>query len=1033
MSSLRVETLESAETAHLEEPNPAGLSCQLYLYQREALGWMVARETAEEHGGVLADEVGLGKTVEIISLILRHRKPRGVRDPIGSSGVSSGATLIVTPTSIASQWVEELQKHAPGLTVVRFPGSADWHTQVTELARYDVILVTYDVLTKEIWRARAWQSGRNSRYPAFLMELSLWRVVLDEVQYAKGGRNAGKMVRMLTTQHRWAVSGTPMRPGEPRDVTQLLDFVCGATWLEAHGWEGLVRGWESDDQRRTAQLVAKLKPLFLRRTKVQCAAELSILPQRSQILYVDPTPAELALRTTFVHRSACRAASFHECENDSLSTHLQLSSLSPPLWASWGGSGGSSASLLVGELRNFTLVPSDLWKDMREGLKDAFLARRQDLNEIIAEGLKGLLPDEDDLGVMQGQAARDQQKKWETIRRCHGGKAVVLDLTLLQLLVASSTLAQLAGSQTAREAMAVLFEVLSTPPSPSISNERANRCEWLALRDRCALAWLTDSTRKTWLLGLRPHLDLEAGVHVINGQHVMVPRGMPRRWAELEPFLWLRFREYKASERLGATGDSMGYAIAIKARTPVQRPSGEVWVGQPMVQLDSHRMDSRLANASKEQAQQAVHDGFDEAKRLLCRSARGATNLPFELATNLGDAYRKRYAMRKKMVDSEEGVPGLAQGLDTYPYVMELAAESTLSDLLQLRAQALVRGWEADIRGQTRMVGPEDKGILAPLRAQRGVGTWFRPCERSIESILRPTAHSIRSLADKVRKEGERVELALSKGFANASVIAAMHRERVVEELDTMWARHKCFQTSSSKETKAAQASQVRLGNCPSSKIHAVLNLLTGQLNGQKAVIFTAFARAVPELKRIIEDKLGHEGAVVSVATLTSKVERENISKFKHDPECRILVVQAGSTLSGAGASGLTLTAARHVILMDVLPDPMVELQAIGRVHRISQKHETTVWHVVSRGSIDVVLRHIRNLGPHRREVCLRSLLVTRPGDASLEKLPALAEIDSPETQELARLADQVDEAGEASTVPLSARSEPRPPRPPRV
>ena len=308
MSSLRVETLESAETAHLEEPNPAGLSCQLYLYQREALGWMVARETAAEHGGVLADEVGLGKTVEIISLILRHRKPRGVRDPIGSSGVSSGATLIVTPTSIASQWVEELQKHAPGLTVVRFPGSADWHMQVTELARYDVILVTYDVLTKEIWRARAWQSGRNSRYPAFLMELSLWRVVLDEVQYAKGGRNAGKMVRMLTTQHRWAVSGTPMRPGEPRDVTQLLDFVCGATWLEAHGWEGLVRGWESDDQRRTAQLVAKLKPLFLRRTKVECAAELSILPQRCQILWTRPQQSSLCARLLCIAARAERPA-----------------------------------------------------------------------------------------------------------------------------------------------------------------------------------------------------------------------------------------------------------------------------------------------------------------------------------------------------------------------------------------------------------------------------------------------------------------------------------------------------------------------------------------------------------------------------------------------------------------------------------------------------------------------------------------------------------------------------------------------------
>ena len=123
---------------------------------------------------------------------------------------------------------------------------------------------------------------------------------------------------------------------------------------------------------------------------------------------MDPTPAELALRTTFVHRSACRAASFHECENESLSTHLQLSSLSPPLWASWGGSGGSSASLLVGELRNFTLVPPDLWKDMREGLKDAFLARRQDLNEIIAEGLKGLLPDAGPSGKRPTEEVGDQ-------------------------------------------------------------------------------------------------------------------------------------------------------------------------------------------------------------------------------------------------------------------------------------------------------------------------------------------------------------------------------------------------------------------------------------------------------------------------------------------------------------------------------------------------------------------------------------------------------------------------------------------------
>ena len=52
-------------------------------------------------------------------------------------------------------------------------------------------------------------------------------------------------------------------------------------------------------------------------------------------------------------------------------------------------------------------------------------------------------------------------------------------------------------------------------------------------------------------------------------------------------------------------------------------------------------------------------------------------------------------------------------------------------------------------------------------------------------------------------------------------------------------------------------------------------------------------------------------------------------------------------------ASGLTLTAASHVIICEPQPDVAVEQQMVGRVHRIGQTRQTHIHHVVVSGTFE--------------------------------------------------------------------------------
>ena len=187
-------------------------------------------------GGILAEEMGLGKTVEIVALICLHRmtRARSIQETQPTSLQLCGATLIVTPSSIIQQWKSEIQTLAPHLRVTTYEGlkveaaGSDNGQLLAHFSRQDVILTTYNVLAREVHHSGHLpdrdlrHSKKFERRLSPLIQLNWWRVVLDEAQMMESGvSNAATVAQLIPRQNAWAVSGTPLR----KDATDLLGLL----------------------------------------------------------------------------------------------------------------------------------------------------------------------------------------------------------------------------------------------------------------------------------------------------------------------------------------------------------------------------------------------------------------------------------------------------------------------------------------------------------------------------------------------------------------------------------------------------------------------------------------------------------------------------------------------------------------------------------------------------------------------------------------------------------------------------------------
>ncbi|KAK9702632.1 DNA repair protein rad16 [Basidiobolus ranarum] len=191
---------------------PPDLKLSLLPFQKEGVAWMRGQEYTEFHGGILADEMGMGKTIQMISLLLSE--PRGKPN------------LVVAPTVALMQWHAELTTHTDSLSVLIFHGQ-NRTEEMEELKKHDVVLTTYSII-ESAFRKQEYgfkRKGELTKEKSLLHKIGWYRIVLDEAHNIKDRAcNTARSVFALESSRKWSLSGTPLqnRVGELYSLLRFL-------------------------------------------------------------------------------------------------------------------------------------------------------------------------------------------------------------------------------------------------------------------------------------------------------------------------------------------------------------------------------------------------------------------------------------------------------------------------------------------------------------------------------------------------------------------------------------------------------------------------------------------------------------------------------------------------------------------------------------------------------------------------------------------------------------------------------------------
>ncbi|MEM0951823.1 MAG: SNF2-related protein [Cyanobacteria bacterium P01_H01_bin.74] len=324
---------------------PEAVTADLRPYQKAGFNWLCFLYIYGLNG-ILADDMGLGKTLQTL-VLLQYAKETDGQMP----------SLIVCPTSVVYNWINEINKFTPNLTVVNLTGS-DRYNQYKKVKTADAIITSYSLLRRDI---------------RSLKEYPFRYVILDESQNIKNFTSqTANASKTLQSSHRLALSGTPVE-NRLMELWSVFDFLMpGFLYMpEDFRFRYVTPIEERGNRDAERRLKKQVFPFMLRRLKQDVAKDLP--PKIESVQYCQLTDSQRELYLDFLDKT--REEVFANVAEKGIK-----------------GSTNSIFAALI-RLRQICCHPRLLGEDLSGGLVESgkFDALKEMLTDVMAKGHRILL------------------------------------------------------------------------------------------------------------------------------------------------------------------------------------------------------------------------------------------------------------------------------------------------------------------------------------------------------------------------------------------------------------------------------------------------------------------------------------------------------------------------------------------------------------------------------------------------------------------------------------------------------------------
>lgn len=238
INTLIAEILENTPKSDVTITEFTNIKTQLYPYQINNVNWMLNIENSNYtdefsdikkklifKGGGLFDEVGMGKTLQIITLI-NHNKSKYI-SKVKNNKIYTKATLIIAPNHLCGQWLREFDIHLKkSLNIINLLTKKHYNKYTYyDFIKADIIIVSANFFFNCKINQHEEFDPLFNFVNIFNKDVNLFnlywnRVVIDEYHEIEDSALFEKL-KFIESDYRWIISGTPFKEHCINSTAQL--------------------------------------------------------------------------------------------------------------------------------------------------------------------------------------------------------------------------------------------------------------------------------------------------------------------------------------------------------------------------------------------------------------------------------------------------------------------------------------------------------------------------------------------------------------------------------------------------------------------------------------------------------------------------------------------------------------------------------------------------------------------------------------------------------------------------------------------